>query len=141
MILEWSFGFHAPSFRNAEGRIDPRVWFGHCEAWGYTEDETWVFMDPQGAGLNFTAIHRHDDVLDHLAARFELCHLILKMTNDQRLFRLPLHGIMTCASVCGALVGVRALLPATLAAKLRQHGAEVIHEAERKSRGQGRATA
>lgn len=136
MILEWSFGFHAPAFRNTQGRIDPRLWFGHCEAWGYNEDDTWIFMDPQGKGLNFTAIHRYDDVVDQLAARYELCDVILKMPNKGRAFRVPLHGPMSCASVCGALVGIRALFPITLAVKLRKHGAEVIHEAEGRSRGQ-----
>lgn len=141
MILEWYFGFHAPSFRNLEGRIDPRLWFGHCAAWGYNEDDTWVFMDLQGKGLNFTAIHRYDDVVDNLAARYEICSLILKMPNNRKDFRIPVHGLMTCAAICGALVGIRALFPATLAVKLRKHGAEVIHEAEGKSRGQDSATA
>lgn len=129
MIEEWFVGFHKPSLRNIEGKIDPTLWFGHCEIWGYTLDETWLFLDPQARGTRITVVHRHDDVLDQLAARHEICATILKFSNPAY-FKMPIHGMMTCASICGASLGVRALLPSTLERKLRQRGAEVIHEAE-----------
>ncbi|MGL6209112.1 MAG: hypothetical protein ACRC14_04695 [Paracoccaceae bacterium] len=131
-MIHWFFGFHAPYLRNYLGRIDLRGTFGHCEAWGYNEDETWTFVDPLGAGMRITSLHRHDDVTDALHARFLICDSILKIASPSRHFRVPLHGPMTCASVCGALVGVRALVPASLKRKLIRNGAEIVHETERR---------
>ncbi len=115
--------------------------FGHCDAWLYTEDDTWVFVDPGSTGLHVRVTHRHDDVQDLIAARFELCRSILRMPAREPAFRVPVHGPMTCASVCGSLVGVRAYTPWGLRRSLLRNGAEVIHEAEGKSRGQGRPAA
>jgi hypothetical protein len=104
-IVEWYFGFHAPSFRNLEGRIDPRLWFGHCEAWGYTEDETWLFLDPQGKGTKIIVTHRHDDVMDQLYARHSICESIVRFPAISRDFRFPGHLFGNCATSCGSLVG------------------------------------
>jgi hypothetical protein len=134
-VVEWHFGFHRPYIRNIHGKLDYRGIFGHCEAWGYTEDETWVFLDPQGLGFHIRIAHRLEDVQDAWAARIALCDSILRIKADDPKFALPLHGQMTCASICGALVGIRALLPSALRRKLLRNGAEVIHEAERRSRG------
>jgi len=142
VIIEWSFGFFNPSLRNLQGRIDPRVWFGHCEAWGYTEDQTWLFLDPQGIGLRMRVMHRHDDVMDQLEARYALCDLILTMPAADPAFRFPLHGPLTCASICGNLVGIRALLPSDLRRKLQANGARISHEATKgRSNGQSGAAA
>lgn len=129
MILEWFVGFHQPRLRNLKGRIDPRLWLGHCEIWGYTEDQTWLFLDPQGRGTAIRVMHRYDDVRDQLDARSLLCHTILKLPGTDPAFGLPLHGMLTCASICGHMLGHRALLPAVLRRKLLAQGAEVIkHE-------------
>ncbi len=141
MIETWFFGFYAPAFRNTEGRIDPRLWFGHCEAWGANADRTWVFIDPQGKGMIVRLEHRHDDVMDMLQARSELCAAILQIEGGDPNMRLPSHGIMTCAAVCASLVGLRALLPGTLKRKLLRNGAKVIHETERRSEGESRSSA
>jgi len=142
MIEEWYLGFYAPYFRNLEGRIDPRGWFGHCEIWGYTADGTWFFLDPQSKGAHVRIAHAHDDVRDHISARFELCDLILRLPGGDPSFRIPIHGPMTCAAICGSLIGVRALLPATLRHKVLAKGAEVVHgQAERRSGRQGDAAA
>jgi len=135
MIVSWFFGFHAPSFRNSAGRIDPRVWLGHCEAWGFTEDRTWLFLDPQGIGTMVRVMHKHDDVQDALLARSMLCKSILSVSGGDPAMRFPAHGVFTCASICGSLVGIRALLPASLERKLRRNGAKVIHEAEGRPQG------
>lgn len=135
------FGFHAPYFRNLEGRIDPRGWFGHCEVWGVTDDDTWMFMDPQGAGCHILVTHHHDDVEAQLAARMDLCSHILRLPARTPAFAFPLHGMMTCASICGATVGIRAWRPAQLRRKLQAIGAEVIHEAEGKREGRCRPEA
>jgi len=134
-LIEIYFGFY-PRWS------DPRGWFGHCEAWGYTEQDTWLFLDPQSSRFCVTVEHRHDEVMDHLAARFELCETILKMRPDPLRKVIPLHGPMTCASICGHLVGIRALFPATLKRKLLRNGAEVVHgQAKGRSRGQEGAAA
>lgn len=119
-MIEWFFGFHRPWF-SLTGV------FGHCEAWGYTEDQTWLFIDPRSRGSLVTVTHHHDDVMEALAIRHTQCETILKLPAQQPGFRFPLHGPLTCASLCGHLVGVRALFPATLERKLRAKGAEVVH--------------
>lgn len=137
MMEAWYVGFHRPWFRNTEGRIDPRGFLGHCEIWGFTIDGTWLFIDPAGQGTLVRITHLHDEVQAQLAWRFETCTHILKIPSADPVFRLPVHGPMTCASICGALLGVRALLPGTLRRKLLARGAEVIHEtSEREPGGQ-----
>lgn len=126
MILVWYFGFYKPALRDHTGKIDPRLWFGHCEAWGCNEDGTWVFLDPQGRGMRVSTLHRYDDVQDRLMALMALCDTIVRFQSDRE-FRLPLRFLATCATICGSLVGVRASLPWTLKRKLLSHGGEVTH--------------
>ena len=137
MILEWFVGFHYGAFRNYQGKIYLQGWFGHVEIWGYTRDDTWLFLDPQASGPIIIVEHRHDDVMDQLNARHALCDLILRLPNERKpLF--PLHFPMNCATVVGQIVGVRAFTPRGLRRKLLANGAEVIHEnPERRSTGQG----
>ena len=141
-MIEWYIGFHSPCLRNLRGRIDPRLWLGHCEIWGYNNDGTWLFLDPQSAGTLVVVTHLHDEVHDHLHARFILCESILKIPASTPRFRLPMHIPLTCASICGSMVGIRALLPAALKRRLLSKGAEVVHEqAERKpGRQEGEAS-
>jgi hypothetical protein len=126
-LLEIYVGFHSPTFRNHEGQIDPRCWFGHCEVWGYTRDDTWIFIDPQGTGTQIRITHHYEEVLDNLEIRFQLCKSILKMPGNDPHFRFPFPWILTCATICGHLVGHRALFPWTLHRRLLRNGAEVIH--------------
>lgn len=140
-VMEWFFGFHSPSLRNLKGDLSYRLWFGHCEAWGYTSDDTWIFLDPQASGLKMRVMHRHDDVLANLEARHLICKTIIRIPATDPSFRFPLHGPITCASLCGNLVGIRALLPSGLRQKLLRNGGQIIHEAERRSSRQGRAPA
>lgn len=135
LIREWYFGFHRPMLRH------PRLWLGHCEAWGCADDDTWLFIDPQGVGLIAYTAFLYDDVQAQLRARLDLCDEILRLPAPKRGFRVPLHGPMTCASVCGSLVGIRALVPWTLRRSLLAKGAEVVHETEGKSGGYGGAAA
>lgn len=129
MIREWFFGFHKPVLGS------PALWFGHCEAWGWTDDETWLFLDPQGRGVKTYVAHRYDDVAAQIQARIELCDLILVLPAQEVDFRIPIHGPMTCAAICGGLVGIRALLPGTLRRRLLSKGAKVMHEAQGRSQG------
>lgn len=139
MITTWFFGFHAPSFRAADGRISFRRWWGHCEAWGVTGDDTWLFLDPMGRGTHVRVCHRLEEVQDQIEARLLLCDMILTLPARDPAFQHPFHGLLTCASVCGHLVGIRAFAPATLRRKLLANGAEIIHEQTqgREFRGQG----
>lgn len=137
MIEEAYVGFYRPRLRDHEGRIDVRGWLGHCEMWGYTSDGTWLFLDPQARGTRVRITHHFDEVQAHLKFRFQTCDMILRLPVDDPDFRLPLHGMMTCASICGSLVGVRALLPSTLRRRLLAKGAEVIHGTQTKGRSGG----
>lgn len=140
MILEWYVGFHHGRFRNHKGQIYPFGWLGHVEIWGYTEDDTWLFYDPQVSGTKVIVIHRHDDVIDQLEARYSLCDLILRLPNDGAKPPFNLWLPMTCASVIAHMTGVGAFTPWGLQKRLLAKGAEVIHEnPERRSRRQGRA--
>lgn len=137
-MIEWYFGFFRPTLRNIEGRIDWRCWLGHVCCFGYTEHNTWVFFDPKGAGPAFLVTHMKDEVDLQLQAHFAVCDTILRLPDRAVSYALPFHGLLTCASVCGYLVGVRAWLPAALKRKLLAKGAEVIHEAEGRPAGSSR---
>ena len=114
-------GFHPPS------REPLTSFLGHVEAWGYTADETWVFVNPEHDSLKITALHRLDDVEAEMARLFHACRLILR-TRPGRALRVPLFPPMTCAGVCGHLVGLRAWTPWGLRAQLLRAGAEIVHE-------------
>lgn len=134
-MIEWYVGFYAPSFRNHLGQVSPMAWFGHVELWGYTADDTWMFFDPQGTGTRILITHHHDDVIDQLTARHTLCDTIFRLTpRDHALF--PIFPPMTCATIIGHILGLRAFTPKGLKRKLAAIGAEVIHEVT--TRGSGR---
>lgn len=120
MIEGWFFGFTKP-WRNLRGI------FGHVEAWGCDSDGSWVFLDPQITGLRLEVFYRYEDVEDVLTMMNERCDTILWLPQPLAPFSIPLHGPMTCASICGSLVGLRALFPRTLRRKLLAKGAEVVH--------------
>lgn len=128
MILEWYVGFYNGAIRNHKRRLYPYGWFGHVEIWGYTEHDTWLFFDPQGQGTKIILTHFHDDVMDQLNARHCLCDTILRLPNGMQKPMVPVYPPMTCASIVGHMLGVRAFTPRGLKAKLLAIGAEVIHE-------------
>lgn len=128
ILMEAYVGFHRPRFRDEDGKISPRAWFGHVEMWGYTRDDAWLFFDPQASGLHLLIAHRHDEVNDLLRTKFAQCALVLLTTPEEDGFRFPLHGHMTCAAIVGAALGKRAWLPTTLRRKLLRDGAKVIHD-------------
>ena len=128
IVQKWYFGFNRPFLRTESGRLTSRGIFGHVQAWGYTENvENWIFLDPKAIGLRMAVVFRHDDVLAHLASRFDVCDEIIEIENNPVDFTIPVHGPMTCASICGGLVGIRASFPATLRRKLLAKGAKVYH--------------
>jgi hypothetical protein len=120
MITGWFFGF-TPPWRDVHGI------FGHVEAWGCDADGSWVFVDPRSTGLQIAVAYRYEDIEDLLAMQNERCSEILWMPQVIDKFQFPVHGPMSCASICGSLVGIRALFPWTLRRKLLAKGAEVVH--------------
>jgi hypothetical protein len=120
MITGWFFGFTKP-WRHPHGI------FGHVEAWGCDSDGSWVFIDPQSTGLRLEIFYRYEDVEDVLTLMNQRCDTILWLPQPLAPFKVPLHGPMTCASICGSLANVRALFPHTLRRKLLAKGAEVVN--------------
>ena len=116
--VETYFGFH-PRLTWKEYRLGAKLWsiLGHVEAWGYTVDDTWWFLDPGRMGTRMIITHRYDDVNELLAERFQRCSEIIRTAHDGD-FSNPIHFPMNCATQCGALVGIKAITPAGLRRKL-----------------------
>lgn len=134
MITGWYFAFTKPW-------LHPHGLFGHVEAYGCDEDGSWVFVDPRSTGLQITCFFRYEDVEDVLTMMNERADLILWMPKPLKPFTIPIFGPMTCAAVCGSLVGLRALSVHTLRRKLLAKGAEVVHEAKGRECGRSEGTA
>lgn len=119
-VLEWYFAFHAPHRETWWGM------FGHVEAFGYTRDDTWVFIDPEYQGIKVFVTHLHDEVEEQLARRFLPNSLVMRLDRWDRA-RLPPAIPFNCASVCAGLVGLRAYTPWGLRRSLLRNGAEIVH--------------
>lgn len=125
-VDEMFFAFTHPKWE----RIwqDPLMVFGHVQAFGFTEDETWLFVDPVRTGLDIRIMHRHDEVearITHVAAQADA----LLMLEAPRKMRIPPFVPATCVGVCGYMAGVRAFTPTGLERKLRAMNAkDVLHE-------------
>lgn len=115
----WFFGFHSPARHSLWARL------GHVEAWACTIDETWVFFDPRMKGTRMFITHLHDEVMDALTLRHAACDEILRYHGADE-FTVPNVLPMTCATQCGALVGIRAWTPWGLKRKLLAKGAESV---------------
>lgn len=147
-LVEVFFAFHPPvPIRELHRRgEDWRCIFGHVSAYGYTIDETWLFLDPQGIGTSIRITHLHDEVLDQIASIRCTADLVLSFKPDGRKFRVPFHPPMNCVTQCAGLVGRRAWTPWGFRRMLIREGAEVIWEravedAEGRSSRQGRSSA
>lgn len=134
MISGWFFGFTRP-WRDWHGA------FGHVEAWGCDEAGSWAFVDPRSTGLQVAVLYRFEDVEDALTMLNQRCDQILWMPVLLKPFSVPLHGPMTCASICGSLVGLRALSPWGLRRKLLAKGAEIVHGPSSQGRPTGQSGA
>ena len=136
MITGWFFAFYRP-WRDWHGL------FGHVEAYGCDENRSWVFVDPRSTGLQITCLYKFEDVEDAITLINQRSNSILWLPNSTGEFRLPAYGPMTCAAVCGSLVGLRALSVGGLHRKLLAKGAEVVHGqgSEGRPARQGGATA
>ena len=93
--------------------------------WGVTKDETWVFLDPCRQGLCVQVAHIAEEV-DHLIlTRMVRAHTVIRFEAIEPCFTIPPISLHTCASVCGATVGIRAWSPASLQRKLLENGGEI----------------
>lgn len=125
--VEVYFAFHPPHRRTIWGRL------GHVQAFGYTVDETWFFLQPTAERTMLFITHRHDEVEDLMAQEFTVSRKIIK-TSTIRENRFPPLLMLNCVSECAALVGIRAFTIGGLERKLLANGGTVIHES---ARGQG----
>jgi hypothetical protein len=122
--VEVYFSFHPPHKRTIWGRL------GHVQAFGYTLDETWFFLQPTAHRTMLFITHRHDEVEDLMAHEFAVARRIIK-TSAVRENRHPPLIPLNCVSECGALVGIRAFTIRGLERKLLRNGGTVIHESAR----------
>lgn len=132
--VEVYFSFHPPHKRTLWGRL------GHVQAFGYTVDETWFFLQPTAHRTHLAITHHHDEVERLMAEEFAVARLIIK-TRHTHENRFPPLIPLNCVSECGALVGIRAFTIRGLERKLLATGGTVIHESEdpqgRPGRGEG----
>jgi hypothetical protein len=119
-IQTWYFIFHPASFTPWYG------FFGHVEACGVTGDGTWFFFNPARTGGEVAIHFKHDDVNLALALAFERGLVIRTEKTFKTIFQI--WPLMTCASVCAHMVGLRAFSPAGFKRKLLKNGAEIIHD-------------
>lgn len=120
-VLEWFIGISPPS------RSSWRMWFGHVKMWGYTEDETWVFIDVNSLCADILVVHRHDDV-ERLLTDWNLRSGEVYCFQPGQHIKVPIFPPMNCAVFCAHVLGLRAWTPAGLRRTLRRHGAvEVKH--------------
>lgn len=133
-ITEWYFGFHdRASFADLHKGASFQSIFGHVEAFGYTDDQNWLSFDPRGGGALVEVLHRHDDVEEFLASRFEVCAEIWRTEKTAKLL-CPLHLPMNCVTQCAALIGLRAFTPKGFRRKLQKIGAEKVHGPQGRSK-------
>lgn len=129
-IAEIYFAFHRRA--TAHEVLREGKWtamFGHVEAFGYTIDETWFFLDPRCRRTDLKITHMHDEVERLLTEKFTAAREVLRYTGEPVAFRAPLHGPMNCVTQCAALVGIRAFTPHGFRKRLLRNNAEVIrHE-------------
>lgn len=136
-IIRWSFAFYRPvSPREIwRGSQDWRCVFGHVSAYGYTADDSWLFIDPMGQGTEIKVAHRYDDVIGQISAIYATAETVLSIQPERRRYRLPIHPPMTCVTQCAALIGVRAYTPWGFRKMLLRNGADVVWRRDEKPEG------
>lgn len=123
LVHEWYFGFHGPHDKDFWSR------FGHVEAWGYSLDQSWIFLDPTRSGVETIVTSDPDLIDDVMAIKFAKADLVIRVSEWPQNPRPPIT-VLTCASFCAHLVGLRAFTLRTLKRNLLAIGGEIIHDAK-----------
>jgi hypothetical protein len=106
-----------------------QTWFFHCDLWGVTRDETWVFLNPCPAGFEVNVVHKAEEVEALMAARLGKASRVYRYEGERiPRSRMPIAPL-TCASICAHVLGFRAWTPHALERKLVANGAVLIWEA------------
>jgi len=129
------FSFHPPHTETIWG------WLGHVNAFGYTDDDTWFFLEPKAEGAFLRIVHRHDDVETLMAREFAVARKVIRADfrlQERRSRHIPYLGPYSCVALCGALVGVRAFTIRGLERTLLRNGGIVVHDTEGKPGSESR---
>lgn len=134
-------------------QFEPMVWYvafyprrrdlwsllGHCDMWGATRDDNWVFIDPARRGMQVQVVHKAEEVELLMTLRLGEAESVLRLEQHQidRRWTIPLIAPATCASVCGATLGLRAWTPAALRRKMLAIGAQEVEAHADPRREQG----
>ena len=127
------FGFHARATLREAWRDRSWAFLGHVEAWGEA-GPVFFHFDPRAKGT-VLSLTTDADAFDGLfARRIATCAAILRYYPVEAAIRVPIHPMMTCASQCAHLVGLRAYIPGSLRRILSAKGAvEIVrHDPERR---------
>ncbi|QDP64853.1 MAG: hypothetical protein Unbinned5081contig1001_10 [Prokaryotic dsDNA virus sp.] len=124
-VVEFYVFFHPPK-RSLTGCM------GHVEIAGYTDEDDWVFINPSAKGTLIDVLYKKDDVEIWLWSLFENTQVF--RTRKIGKGGITLMPLMTCATMIGHILGVRAFTPWGLKRQLRQNGAEVIYDGTIKQR-------
>ncbi len=118
-VKVWYFAFHPP------GKKDWLQRWGHVDAFGMSASGAWVFLLPERRRIKIF-VENHPPTIDIMFADL-LSRTDVLRVETQRDFNLPPINMHSCASICGALVGIRAFTPHGLRKKLLRNGAERIN--------------
>lgn len=142
-ILEWFFFFHPKSSLRGvlSGREEWTGLWGHVEAAGYTEDDTWLFFDPLSRQTRIRVTHRHDDVVCLLDSRLTAAEQAFRIRPLDRRVSYPLiRPHLHCVTQCSALLGVRAYTVTGFKRILAANGAQEVDCGAEHQRRPGRET-
>lgn len=103
------------------------IWsvFGHVEVWGYTEGNTFFFIDPRQPVTDIIVTHFYEEIEALLFERHSKCSEIWRLSEPGKL-RVPMLGPFTCVTVVASIIGCRAYTFRGLRRKLRAIGAEKL---------------
>lgn len=103
------------------------IWtlLGHVEMFGTSGDGTWIFLNPERTGFSVEVQHIAEKVDALMAKRFQIASQILRIETAHKTTFPPIQ-LMTCASICGHVLGIRASTPRNLKRRLLANGAEEV---------------
>jgi hypothetical protein len=109
--------------------------WGHVEAFGRDPSGVWFFLDPTRFGLRLKFAIDAAAVDAEFAERLATADMVFRLPRTAPLDGRPMLCPYTCASVVGALIGIRAWTVEGLRLKLLASDAEVIRAYPRSPEG------